>query len=166
MKMDLSIIITLMMMNFIISCSSTVIKKNLPLCELTTEIISLEDRCNTQDIECQFFMSQIDNAQENTFNKIEILKTQVVIYKKNNKVFNTNCQIVNEIVIEQGISFADKNTCTQMLPVKYGSEKQVAFLRKDGVLVKDFAGTKCPVQDELFVIDDREFLLSGICFQF
>jgi hypothetical protein len=147
---------------FVMTCSSkTIIKKRFPLCELSNEIISTEETCTQNDIECQLFMSQIEFAIENTFNTIETANTQIVIYKKNNKVYNTHCDIVNEIMIEQGISFADKTTCSHLLPVKYDSDRQVAFLRKDGVLVKDYDGVKCPVQEESFLIDDKEFILAG-----
>jgi hypothetical protein len=157
--MFLTIIIALLAVN----CSArSVLKKSFPLCELTREVISNEEPCNSNDIECYLFMSQIEYTHENTFNKIEIMNSQIVVYKQNNKVYNTNCQMIHEVVIEQGNAFTDKNTCSQLLPVKFDNEKQVAFLRKDGILVKDYEGTKCPVQDEVFLLDDIEFLLSGI----
>jgi hypothetical protein len=140
----------------IIASDRITLKRPFLICDKSKlHTIDTLDECN--DKECEAFTNQI-KLMANTDDKFWPITDDIVIYTDAGQVSRVDCEKVENITIE-GIT-VEGEKCLDLLPIKTPSGN-AAFLRKDGILLKHYEGTKCPSQDQYFHLNDLEIKLSG-----
>jgi hypothetical protein len=132
---------------FLIECNCEVmLDQEYLLCSKTNQMIEIsEEECGFNDYNCHIWMNSLKDAQraDGHFTKIG---GEMVIYSENNQIYNASCIKTKHLVVKNHT--IDKDICLKLLPVMIND--QFGYLSKDGIVLNEYDGSPCPVNDENF----------------